>query len=104
MPKHYDKKWTGEEDAPVQEKKKIRSIDGGRAIQARDVVAEFGTASDEVCIETDNMAAFAIFAIDDEGFVVMRSFIGRRCPYSPALLSDVIKKHADTITTDTVRE
>lgn len=68
------------------------SIEGGRAIAARDVLGAFAKASDSVSIETPNMAGYYLVAWDDQGFMTTAYKAGIRNPYCGALLPDVINQ------------
>ena len=66
------------------------SIEGGRAIAARDILGHFAKSSDEVSTGTENMAGYYIIAWDDQGFMTTAYRAGRRNPYANAILPDAV--------------
>lgn len=77
------------EAQPAQCRPKVVPIEGGRAIAARDVHTELGSAADLAPAECPDMAGFALLTWDDQGFVHSTIYTGPRNPYSPAILKEI---------------
>lgn len=72
----------------------LRTIEGGRAIAARNVQAAFAVDTDQVSSELQSMAGFWLVAWDDEGFMMSAYHCGHRNPFSPAMLPELIRGRA----------
>jgi hypothetical protein len=69
----------------------LRPIEGGRAIQARNVRASFAVDCDEIESTAENMAGYAVVAWDDEGGMTFVYHAGVRNPFSPAMIPDLVR-------------
>lgn len=92
--KVYDK--NAKPELPPPERPKVISIDGGRAIAARDVEAAFRDAVEEVISDCQSPAGFILLVSDDEGFISGVAHMGDRLPYSPDMFSEVLRKQVDS--------
>lgn len=72
----------------------IRSIEGGRAIAARNVHASFAVDTGEMTTLLPDMAAYWLVAWDDEGNMVTAYHCGARNPFSPAMIPDLVRGRA----------
>ena len=64
----------------------LKVLEGGRAIAANEVLAEFASKTADISTEVETMAGFAVMAWDDEGNLVTEVHIGGRTPFSPMLV------------------
>lgn len=71
---------------------KLVSIEGGRAIAARDVQAAFAVDADSVSTETLNMAGYIIIAWDDEGGIEIKVSNAPRSPIASILLPNMARE------------
>lgn len=69
----------------------LQSIEGGRAIAARDCSASLQVDADSMATETENLAGYAVIVWDDEGGFDLKVHLGKRNPYNAAMLADVIR-------------
>lgn len=76
---------------PMQLPHNLRSIEGGRAIAARDVLASFAVDTDSISTDCLEMAGFVVIAWDDVGAVTLAYHLGTRNPFSPCMIGDVVK-------------
>jgi hypothetical protein len=65
-------------------------IEGGRAIAARDVQAAFASETETLMLECADMAGFFVVVWDDEGARASVMYRGKRCPYGPTMIKDMI--------------
>lgn len=82
-------------ELPFGERPAFTSIEGGRAIAARDVSASMAVDGDELSC-TENMAGYVIIVWDDEGGVGSAFHLGSRNPFSPAMLPDLLRQRIAT--------
>lgn len=75
---------------PLGEPTNLRSIEGGRAIAARDVQASFAVDADEIQTQLHNMAGYYLIAWDDEGQFNTAVHLGTRNPFAAVMLADIV--------------
>lgn len=101
MPKQYDPKWS-EPTEPEKPASNLRSIEGGRAIAAQEVLSQFASETETLSVNCQDMAGFMVVVWDDEGGMHRSFFNAPRSPYSPemltSLLSEKIKAAVHTAT------
>lgn len=78
--------------ADTNRRSNVRSIEGGRAIKARDVQAEFAKETSSVSELCPNAAGFFVIMWDDEGEFAYSVHKGDRNPYAPSLLPNIVKE------------
>lgn len=69
---------------------KLRMIEGGRSIAARDVHAEFSSDGVDMLREVPEMAGYVVVVWNDEGKTEIAINRGKRNPYSNAMIRDVV--------------
>lgn len=69
----------------------LRTIEGGRAIAARNVHASFAVDSDAITTGIGDMAGYVLMAWDDEGTMMSAHHFGSRNPFSPAMMPDLVR-------------
>lgn len=69
----------------------VRSIEGGRAIAARDAHASFAVDTDTITTSLRDMAGYVVIAWNDEGDFSPALYCGSRNPFSPVMIPDLVR-------------
>jgi hypothetical protein len=67
-------------------------IEGGRAIAARDVLAQFAADTEALSTESIDVAGYAIVLWDDQGSRSICVHQGKRCPMASTLVPDFVQQ------------
>lgn len=68
------------------------AIEGGRAVAARNVLAQFAADTEALSTESNDMAGYAVVVWDDRGFRSIAVHQGARCPMAPTLVPDFVSQ------------